>query len=261
MEVDDEDLFPPDNLIVLPVIRLVRHDQVEEHPAVVQQQAEHEEEPPDTETPRAWLRLEVLLDVAEGRFDAPALPVQLAHAERRRFLPAWADAVGFEAARLHVEARDERLVHDLLRILSVLFVVLVRGDVAGKRRLNAAIIRFVALFFLLLLALLALLGDRLRLTLQRQQRRAMRLVTRTFDFVGSVVGAALGILLQERLHPTAGLPFLDDVVRADLEDVRTDFSRAELRVRVDVPDVHEVAGAVEQVPNALNAFVALHLRH
>ena len=71
MDVDDEDLLAPDDLIVSSVIGFIGYNDVQQDPAVVQQQAEHEEEPPDTKTARSWLRLEVLLNITKSRFDGP----------------------------------------------------------------------------------------------------------------------------------------------------------------------------------------------
>lgn len=77
MDVDDEDLLPPTDLILFLVINFVCHDEVQQHPAVAQEDAKHEVESAYTETTRSRIGHEILLDVSERCFDTPTPLVQL----------------------------------------------------------------------------------------------------------------------------------------------------------------------------------------
>lgn len=66
-------------------------------------------------------------------------------------------------------------------------------------------------------------------------------------------------LVKELLHRRR-LPLLDDVVEADVVDVRANLLRAKLGVGVDVPDVDQITGPVEKVAHALESVVGLDLR-
>lgn len=134
LQVDDEDLLSPDDLGVFAVVHLVGDDDVQDHPAVVQEQAEHEEEPPDAETPGSRFGLKVALQVPEGSLDTPAAPVQLPDAERCVFFPARPRPARMDPAGLDVETGDERRVFYLVFVVVLVVIcilVAVRPSFVG----------------------------------------------------------------------------------------------------------------------------------